>query len=93
MKVSEEWAARICRAVLSRWKERGIVRVKADEATVLKAMAGEILKDARREEQLDRDVEALLQKHAAAMDLHQASSSLMFQKIKDRLAKERGIVL
>jgi hypothetical protein len=93
MKVSEEWAARICRAILLKWKERGLVRFKKDEGTVLKKMVEVILADARREEQLDRDVAALLEKHAADLDRHQASAGLMFQKIKDRLAKERGIVL
>ncbi|MDA8121565.1 MAG: DUF507 family protein [Deltaproteobacteria bacterium] len=93
MKIREEQVHRICRTILSRWKEKGMVRPKAAEDVLLSRMIGAVMKDFEREEALDREVEALLEKHSREMSQSQASAHLMFRKIKERLAKERGIVL
>ncbi len=66
---------------------------KVGEDVLLAKMIAEVVKDFQREEALDREVEALLEKHSREVDLTQANSRLLFQKIKDRLAAERGIVL
>lgn len=93
MKVREEQIHRICRTILSRWKAKGMVRLRAGDDVLLAKMAGAIMKDFQREEALDREVEALLEKHSRELSQSQASAHLMFQKIKERLARERGIVL
>lgn len=93
MKVREEQIHRICRTILSRWKEKRMVRPKASDEILLAKMIGELMKDFRREEALDREVEALLEKHSRELSQSQASAHLMFQKVKERLARERGIVL
>jgi hypothetical protein len=93
MKLREEHIDKICRTILARWKEKGLVRPKAADEVLLAKMAGEVVKDFRREEALDREVEALLERHADKLQATQASSRLMFQKIKERLARERNIVL
>ncbi|MBI5576179.1 MAG: DUF507 family protein [Deltaproteobacteria bacterium] len=93
MKVREEQIRSICRVILSRWKEKRLFRPKAADDVLLAKMIGEITKDFQREEALDREVEALLEKHSRELVQSQASAHLMFQKIKERLAKERGIVL
>jgi hypothetical protein len=49
--------------------------------------------DIQREAELDRDAEALLQKHLGKIEASQANSRVLFQKIKERLAKERDVVL
>jgi hypothetical protein len=93
LKLREEHVHRVCRTILSRWKERGMIRPKAAEEVLLEKMIGEVTKDFRREEALDREVEALMEKHSREMSLSQANTRVMFQKIKERLARERGIVL
>lgn len=93
MKLREEHLQRICKTILSRWKEKGMIRPKAAEDVLLAKMIGEVRKDFQREVALDREVEALMEKHSREMSLSQANSRVLFQKIKDRLAKERGIVL
>lgn len=93
MKLREEHLQRICKMILSRWKEKGMIRPKAAEDVLLAKMIGEVTKDFQREVALDREVEALMEKHSREMSLSQANSRVLFQKIKDRLAKERGIVL
>jgi hypothetical protein len=93
MKIREEHIRRICRTMLSRWKEKGLIRPKADDDVLLGKMVGEVMADFRREEELDREVEAILTKHSGEMARSQASSYLMFRKVKERLARERKIVL
>lgn len=70
-----------------------MIRPKAPDDVLLAKMIGAVMKDFQREEALDREVEALLEKHSRDLAQSQASAHLMFQKIKERLAKERGIVL
>lgn len=93
MKIREEQLHRICRTLLARWKEKGLIRPKAGDDVLLAKMIGEVVKDFRREEELDREVETLLEKHSREVALSQANARVMFQKIKERLARDRGIVL
>jgi hypothetical protein len=93
LKVREEQLHHICRTLLSRWKEKGMIRPKVSLEVLLAKMIGEVSADIKREEALDREVEALMEKHSRELSQSQASAHLMFQKIKERLAKERGIVL
>lgn len=93
MKAREEYVRRICRTVLSRWKEKQLIRPKADDDVLLGKMIGEVMADFRREEDLDREVHAILEKHSRDLADSQASSRVLFQKIKERLARERKIVL
>lgn len=93
MKIREEHVQRICRTVLSRWKEKNLIRPKADDDVLLGKMIGEVMADFRREEELERDVHAILEKHSRELADSQASSHVMFLKIKERLARERKIVL
>ena len=84
---------RLCAAILSRWKAKGLIRPKASDEALLSRMTAEIHKDIQREAELDRDADALLQKHLEKLEGSQANSRILFQKIKERLAKERDIVL
>ncbi len=93
MKLKDDQVARICRTILGRWKDKGLIRPKAAEDLLAAKMVEAVLADFRREEALDREVEALIDKHSRELADSQASSRVMFQKIKERLARERKIVL
>jgi hypothetical protein len=93
MKFSEDAAKRICRAVLARWTAKGLVRKDGTDEALISKMVAAVMTDVAKEEALDREVEALLDKHARAIDSEQANSRLMFQKIRQRLADERGMVV
>lgn len=93
MKFSDALVLRLCTAILSRWKAKGLIRPKATDDALLSRMTSEIQKDIQREMELDREVEALLSKHLEKVGDTQANSRILFQKIKERLARERDIVL
>ncbi len=93
MKFTDEQVRRVCAAILARWKAKGLIRPKAQDDDLLSRMTAEIRKDIEREEQLDREAEALLERHMGKIEGAQANSRVLFQKIKERLAKERDVVL
>ena len=93
MRFTDDLVRRICAAILARWKAKGLIRPKASEEALLSRMTAEIHMDIQREMQLDRDAEALLEKHLGKIEASQANSRVLFQKIKERLAKERDVVL
>ena len=93
MRFTDEQVRRICAAILARWKAKGLIRPKVQDDDLLSRMTAEIHKDIQREAELDRDADAMLQKHLEKLEGSQANSRILFQKIKERLAKERDIVL
>ncbi|OGR20198.1 MAG: hypothetical protein A2559_03005 [Deltaproteobacteria bacterium RIFOXYD2_FULL_66_9] len=93
MRFTDDLVRRLCAAILSRWKAKGLIRPKTTDDALLSRMTAEIRKDIQREAELDRDAEALLEKHLGKIEGTQANSRILFQKIKERLAKERDIVL
>lgn len=93
MRFTEDLVRRLCAAILARWKAKGLIRPKTTEEALLSRMTAEIHKDIQREEELDREAEALLERHIGKIEETQANSRILFQKIKERLAKERDVVL
>ena len=93
MRFTDELVRRLCAAILARWKAKGLIRPKATEEALLSRMTAEIHKDIQREEELDREAEALLERHIGKIEGTEANSRILFQKIKERLAKERDVVL
>lgn len=93
MRFTDDLVRRLCAAILARWKAKGLIRPKASDEALLSRMTAEIHMDIQREMQLDRDAEALLEKHLGKIAATQANSRVLFQKIKERLAKERDVVL
>lgn len=93
MRFTDDLVRRLCAAILSRWKAKGLIRPKAPDEALLSRMTAEIHKDIQREAELDRDAEALLEKHIGKIEGSQANSRIVFQKIKERLAKDRNVVL
>ena len=93
MRFTDDLVRRLCAAILYRWKAKGLIHPKVSDDAILSRMTAEIHKDIQREAELDREAEALLTKHLGKIDGTQANSRILFQKIKERLAKERDVVL
>jgi len=93
LRFTEDLVRRLCAAILARWKAKGLIRPKISDDALLSRMTAEIHRDIQREAELDREAETLLTKHMEKIEGSQANSRILFQKIKERLAKERDIVL
>jgi len=88
-----EKVEQIAALVLGGLKAKKLVTLKADEETVLKRMQEAVMADLRAEDELDREVEAKLNSYSAEMDSEGVDYRKIFRMLKNKLAKERGIIL
>ncbi|MFQ5354533.1 MAG: DUF507 family protein [Thermodesulfobacteriota bacterium] len=83
----------IASLVLKGLKEKDLVILKADEEKVLQRMQEVILADLKAEDDLDREVEGILSAHAGEIDDERVDYRKMFRMLKNKLVKERGIII
>jgi hypothetical protein len=95
MHLKDEQIHRLAEKILNDLVAAGEVVLKAERGVIIAAMKSAIATDLQAEESLERDAERILKENLAALgrgaveiDRHK-----MLRMIKDRLAKERKIVL
>lgn len=94
MHLKDEQIARLAEKVLADLEKGSLVSPKKGRGALLEAIRGAVAKDLKSEETLERDAEALLEQTLRSMggnadiDRHK-----MLRMIKEKLAKERKIVL
>ncbi|ABB30275.1 hypothetical protein GeomeDRAFT_2411 [Geobacter metallireducens RCH3] len=94
MKLKEAQIARLAEQVLERLITAGLINLKAERGVVLDRIKKAVASDAKGEEDLEREAERLLEQTLRSMgggvgiDRHK-----MLKMIKERLAKEKGIVI
>lgn len=95
MRLKDEQVQRLAEKVMSDLTSAGLITLKAERGAALNAVKAAITGDLKGEEALERDAETLLDQTlrsmgsgAAGIDRHK-----MFRMIKEKLAKERKIVL
>ncbi len=93
MRLTKEQVEKITGLVLARLKDRDLVVFKADERKVFERVHEIILADLRAEDDLDREVEEILKTRAGEINSQKIDYRKMFNMIKGKLARERGIVL
>ncbi len=93
MRLSKEQIERIARQMLDNLKKKGLVVFKVQEAVVLERIIEIFTADIRKEDELDREVEKILSQHTGEIESGRIDYRKMFNMIKHKLARERGIVL
>lgn len=94
MHLKDEQVARIAEKVMTDLSQSGLVQLKAERGSILAAIRAAITADLKAEDSLEKDAEALLEKTLRAtggggeIDRHK-----MLRMIKEKLAKERKVVL
>jgi len=95
MRLKDEQVHRLGEKILNDLSANGEILLKSERGTVLAAIKSAISADMQAEESLERDAERILEenlkalgKGAAAIDRHK-----MFRMIKEKLARDRKIVL
>ena len=94
MRLKEEQVGRLAETILGRLTASGLILLKKERGTLIAGIRAAITDDLKGEENLERDAEKLLDQTLAAMggeadiDRHR-----MLKMIKDKLAKDRKIVL
>lgn len=93
MRLTKEQIEKVSSLILEGLKGKGLIEFKTDERKVLDKINDVILSDMRAEDALDREVEEILKTHASSVNAGKVDYRKMFQMIKTKLARERGIVL
>lgn len=93
MKLTPEQIERVVAKVLENLKTKGLVEFKSDEKTVLDKMERVFTEDLHAEDDLDREVEGMLDEHSRDVDSGGVDYRKVFNMVKHKLARERGIIL
>jgi len=95
MHLKDEQVARLAERIILDLTSSGLIQLKSERGAALKAVKAAISSDLKQEEALERDAETLLDQTlrsmgsgASGIDRHK-----MFRMIKDKLAKDRNIIL
>lgn len=93
MRLRDEQVGRLAEKVLMDLESGGLIAAKQGRGAILAGIKSAITADMKVEETLERDAEALLEKTLRAMGGEGIDRHKMLKMIKDKLAKERKIVL
>ncbi len=93
MRLKDEQIARLAEKVLGDLERAQLAEQKQARGTVLAAIRSAIAADLKQEENLERDAEALLEQTLKATGGEGIDRHKMLRMIKEKLAKERKIVL
>ena len=94
MRLKDEQVNRLAERVLEALTAAGLITLKAERGKALDGIRKAIAADVKGEEDLEREAERLLEQTLRAMGGRtEIVRHKMLKMIKDRLAKEKGIVL
>ncbi len=93
MRLSKEQIEKIARLILENLKKKELILFKASEDVVLERIIEIITADIKKEDELDKEVERILSQHTGEIESGRIDYRKMFNMIKHKLARERGIVL
>ena len=95
MRLKEEQIQRLSERVYNDLSAAGLITPRRERGAVVEGIAKAITRDIASEQDLDRDAERLLDETIAGLGRAAADIDRrkMLRMIKDRLAKERKIVL
>jgi hypothetical protein len=93
MRLTTEQIEKLTTAILRRLQEKELIVLKTDEHTVLARMEKSFMDDFKAEDELDREVEKMMESHTDQIDTQRLDYRRMFNMIKNKLVRERGIVI
>jgi hypothetical protein len=93
MHLRDEQIGRLAEKVLGDLASAGLITEKQGKGALLAAIKSAVTADMKVEEALERDAEALLEQTLRAVGDDGIDRHKMLRMIKDKLAKERKIVL
>lgn len=93
MKLTEEQVEKITKKIFKNLVDKHLIELKAKDSQVLKKMHDVFMEDLRKETKLDAEVEKLIQEHSGELEGDSLDYRKMFNLVKHKLAKEKGIIL
>jgi len=93
MRLSDRKIESLSTKILHWMEQNPDIEFLADPDTVRAAIVDEFLQEKERERQLDEEVDRILQQNEGRMRMEGVDSWVMRKKIRQELARQRGIVL
>ena len=93
MRLPKEMIKHIADAIAANLESKGLVEYDAPKSAIAEKIAEVITADMMAEEALNRDVDKILAAHADEIARENIDYRKVFDMTKQKLAKERGIVL
>lgn len=93
MRLTPTQIEKISKLLIEGLKKEHILKFKVDEHKVVDKVCHIILRNMEEEAELDKEVEQLINEHSTEMDAESMDYRKMFGMIKNKLAKERDIVI
>ena len=93
MRLSKEMIKHLADAIAANLESKGIVEYEVPKEAIAAKIADVITENMLEEERLNKDVEKLLTAHEAEIARENMDYRKVFELTKQKLAKERGIVL
>jgi hypothetical protein len=93
MRLSKEMIKHMADAIAANLESKGMVEYEVPKSTISDKLAEVITANMLAEDKLNKEVEKLLSAHEAEISRGQMDYRKVFELTKQKLAKEKGIVL
>jgi hypothetical protein len=93
MRLTKEKIESLSKQLLDELKKQPEVSFKADESLINLEIKTAITADLKREDEIDLEVREILKKHMNRINLENMDYSVLFRKTKQKIIKERGLVI
>lgn len=93
MKLSRERISHLTESLVSRLQEEGYTELVGEKQALLQALDRTITDELLVEDRLNGEVRELMKTHAVEIERGRVDYQKMFMMIKNRLVKERGLIL
>ena len=93
MRLPKEMIKHIADEIAANLEKKGLVEYEVPRAAIAGKIADVITANMLEEDRLNKDVEKLLSAHEAEISREQMDYRKVFELTKQKLAKERGMVL
>jgi hypothetical protein len=93
MRLTNENIEKVSDIIVQGLIEKKLIRLKAQRDKVKARVKKVITDELKKEEALDREVNALIEKNKGLIGKESLDHTKMFNMIKKKLAKEKGVVL
>lgn len=93
MKFKKERVAILASNIIEGLLKSDLIVLSASREELIKKMENTISDDLMIEEKLNEEVREILKSHSKQLEKESVNYQRMFQMVKDKLVKERGIIL
>ena len=93
MKLKKERVAILASNIIEGLLKSGLIAASVPEEELVRKIENTITDDLMIEEKLNEEVREILKSHSKQLEKESVNYQRMFQMVKDKLVRERGIIL